>query len=89
MNQPKVLKLKLKKEWFDQILAGTKTVEYRDYKKYWIDRLLNKDGSYQKYDLIHFKNGCHPDAPYMVVELKEIRIKRLSWFSKKRSLNCI
>jgi hypothetical protein len=84
MNQPKVLHLTLQKKWFDQILDGTKTIEYREYKKYYIDRLLIEDGSYKQYDVIHFRNGYHSDAPYIVVELKKIKIKRLSWLSKEK-----
>ena len=33
--------LVLKKEFFDKIKTGKKTVEYRDFTKYWIDRLLD------------------------------------------------
>lgn len=36
----KVLNLTLKKKWFDLILSGEKTEEYRDTKDYWAQRLL-------------------------------------------------
>lgn len=40
MNKDKkVLHLTLKKEWFDMILSGSKTEEYREIKDYWIKRL--------------------------------------------------
>ena len=35
----KTLHLNLKKKWFDMILSGEKTEEYREIKNYWIDRL--------------------------------------------------
>lgn len=33
------LYLPLKKEWFEKIESGEKTVEYREFKGYWIKRL--------------------------------------------------
>lgn len=36
----KTLKLTIKKQWFDMILFGQKTEEYREVKQYWVDRLL-------------------------------------------------
>jgi hypothetical protein len=82
----KTLYLTLKKEWFDQIIAGTKTSEYREVKKYWNDRLLNPDGTFKKYDVIHFKNGYNPDSPFMIVELKEIKIykEKINWFKSNK-----
>ena len=36
----KVLHLNLKREWFDKIASGEKTIEYRELKDYWITRLM-------------------------------------------------
>ena len=36
------LKLTLNKKWFDLIEKGIKTEEYREIKKYWVDRLCQK-----------------------------------------------
>lgn len=36
---PKTLHLTLKKKWFDMIASGEKKEEYREVKKYWVDRL--------------------------------------------------
>lgn len=69
----KVLNLTLHKQWFKQILEGTKRIEYRDVKEYWTKRLVNDDGSFKKFDKIVFKNGYAKDAPIMIVELLEIR----------------
>ena len=41
----KKLHLNLKRKWFDMILSGEKKEEYREFKKYWIDR-LTEDKSY-------------------------------------------
>lgn len=37
-----VLDLVLKAEWFEKIKSGEKTVEYREVKKYWGERLYAK-----------------------------------------------
>jgi hypothetical protein len=71
-----VLFLTLKKEPFEQIKAGIKTSEYRDYKPYWIKRLMNEPGSFKNYDAVLFQNGYSKDAPRMLVELKSIQIVR-------------
>ena len=57
MNKMQILHLTLKKEWFDKILSGSKTVEYREVKHYWTKRLFQEDGRSKKYDLIEFRNG--------------------------------
>ena len=64
----KILYLTLHRKWFDQILKGIKKVEYRDRKKYWTDRLFNKDGSVKLYDSILFINGYGLDRPMIKVE---------------------
>ena len=61
----KILHLNLYRKYFDAILKGEKTIEYRDITPYWSKRL---EGRY--YDLIKFKNGYRKDAPEMVVEYK-------------------
>lgn len=38
----KVLTLTVSKQWFDMIVAGEKTEEYRDIKPYWASRLVNQ-----------------------------------------------
>lgn len=37
----KVLKLTLKKMWYDLILLGVKQEEYREIKEYWLKRLFD------------------------------------------------
>ena len=68
-----VLTLTLKKQYFDAILSGEKTIEYRDITDYWRPRLENKE-----YDTILFRNGYSPDSPLMMVEYKELTIDRQS-----------
>lgn len=79
----KVLHMTLKKKWFDMIASGKKIEEYRELKKYWADRLLEKiccdevdghlfniepDFKPKEYDVICFRNGYKKDAPMMWVD---------------------
>lgn len=64
----KILRLTLKKKWFDLILSGKKTIEYRERKKHWISRLVDSKKDLIKFDLIIFTNGYGKDRPYMKVE---------------------
>lgn len=63
----KILHLTLKKQWFDLIASGEKTVEYREYKQYWEKRLVGKE-----FQEIHFRNGYSKGAPFMRVQCKGI-----------------
>lgn len=74
MKTPKTLFLILKKEYFDQIIKGEKTSEFREYKPFWINKLINIDGSFKHYDLILFQNGYQKNPPQITVECKSIKI---------------
>jgi len=63
-----LLQLVLHREFFQAILDGAKTVEYRDRTDYWERRLNNRE-----YTHIRFRNGYLTVAPEMVVELKKIK----------------
>jgi len=65
MKEKKILHLTLLRKWFDLIVSGKKTKEYRQVKPYWNKRLVGK-----KFDEIHFKNGYSKNAPFMRVEWK-------------------
>ena len=69
-----ILHLTLKKEFFDQIKKGKKTAEYREYKPYWIKRLMNTDRSFKQFDYINFRNGYHKNAPEFLIEFLGIKI---------------
>lgn len=53
----RVLRLSLKKQFYDMIESGFKREEYRELKDYWYRRLTNMDGSFQHYDYITFSYG--------------------------------
>lgn len=66
----------LHRKWFDQIAAGTKKEEYREFKEYWYNRLVDKH-----YDRIIFRNGYSANAPIMEVEFKGVELKTITWDS--------
>ena len=59
----KILYLNLYRKYFDAIVNGTKTTEYRDKTDYWKKRIEGRE-----YDIIKFRNGYAKDAPTMLVE---------------------
>jgi hypothetical protein len=59
----RILHLTLKKQYFDEIIAGEKKEEYREIKPYWAKRLEGKT-----FDEILFKHGYSKNAPRMRVE---------------------
>ena len=51
------------------MLPAKKTTEYREYKPYWVRRLLKK-----KFDEVHFRNGYSKNSPFMKVVCKGITV---------------
>lgn len=83
MTTKKILHLNLKKKWFDLILSGKKTIEYREIKPHWLSRFTTdftgELGTYIKYDEIYFKNGMARNgkgAPFMRVEWKGLILEK-------------
>ena len=88
MKTKKVLTLTVSKKWFDMIVAGEKTEEYREIKTYWIKRLTtNCEVSYdvaaetycervlyRPYTHILFINGYRKDSPRIEKEIESIAI---------------
>ncbi|MEO8514142.1 MAG: ASCH domain-containing protein [Ignavibacteria bacterium] len=60
------LHLSLYKKWFDEILQGTKKIEYREIKPYY-ERLLTKN-----YSEVKFVNGYGKERPYLVINIVKI-----------------
>jgi hypothetical protein len=61
-----VLKIVIKGQWFDEIAAGRKPIEYRDVSPFWTSRLFDAEGKRRHYDRIEFINGYNKDARRMV-----------------------
>lgn len=84
----KVLTLTVSKQWFDMIVAGEKTEEYREIKPYWIKRLTTNcevaydvaaetycgKVLYRPYTNVLFINGYHKDSPRIEKEIERITI---------------
>lgn len=71
MVEPKPLFLILKREYFDQIIQGTKTVEYRDHTPFYTSRLI-RDGKYRNFKTVVFQEGYHKETRRMTVKIKKI-----------------
>ena len=73
----RVLNLTLKKQYFDEILAGTKKKEYRELKQHWISRLIDSaTGEIRRFDYVVFKNGYGKDAPSFAIVCEDITIEK-------------
>lgn len=64
-SEPRVLRLTLKRRWFDMVACGQKLEEYRSPSQWIESRLRGKS-----YDLVEFKNGYGPNVPCVTVEFK-------------------
>ena len=74
MLENKPLFLILQKIYFDQILDGSKDIEYRDNTKFYISRFI-KNHKYRNYKTLIFQEGYRTDARRMTVEIKEIILR--------------
>lgn len=74
-----VLNLVVSKQWFDMIVAGEKTEEYRAIKSYWINRLLQ--AKYRGSDEYR-KVTMHPEFDMLISnsKLKELLEKKTAEF---------
>jgi hypothetical protein len=59
----RILRLTLKKKWFQMISAGVKKEEYRKIKPWILSRLQGKS-----YDVVEFSNGYGKHVPKVTVE---------------------
>ena len=75
-----VLNLVVSKQWFDMIVAGKKTEEYRAIKSYWINRLLQ--AKYRGSDEYR-KVTMHPEFDMLISnsKLKELLEKKTARFT--------
>lgn len=78
-----ILHLTLKKKWFDMIASGEKKEEYREIKRFWIQRLCNEieyenggswEAVFKKFTHVKFRNGYSKNAAELFVECKGIEV---------------
>ena len=65
-SEKRTLKIFIKKQWFDEILAKQKTTEYRAVSPFWISRLYDANNKKRHYDEIEFINGYQTDARRLI-----------------------
>lgn len=88
-TKKRVLRLTLKKKWYDLILLGIKREEYREIKEYWLKRLFevqspmiakfifgNVGLSPKNFTHIQFRLGYRKTAPTMEFQINDIGINR-------------
>ena len=80
-----MLKLTLKKKWFDVMVTGEKSSEYREMGKWIESRLFNKDGSIREYDFVKFTNGYGSTRPSFICRYGGFQIS--PYVEKKYSNN--
>jgi|GEM_PF-1291074 len=64
----RILKIPIKKEFYDMILSGKKPEEYREIKDYWTGRLKGAEKKGDRYDVIEFVNGYDPNSPSFIIQ---------------------
>lgn len=71
-----MLSLRIKKQYLDQIIAGTKTVEYRAFTDFYTSRLAIVENGmiadFQPHKKVKLYVGNTPDAPYAICEVEGI-----------------
>lgn len=80
------LTLSIKQEHLDAILAGDKTVEYRDYTDFYISRLcvLNKKDEFKSWkpiETVTFRVGRKKDSPTFTFKVKRLAFEE--WLDEK------
>jgi hypothetical protein len=68
--EKKILLLRICWPWFKDLVAGKTKYRFREVKKYWETRLLEKNWNYKEFDEVHIKNWYKSDSPMAIVEFK-------------------
>ena len=75
MNKTKksdVITTTLEREYFAQIVAGTKRIEYREIKPYWTTRLKRVRTPFR----LVLRNGMSPPIPVLTVRIDRVKPNR-------------
>lgn len=68
----KRLLLTIKRKWFDKILSGEKTIEYRQVKKYYNSKLK------KQYEEIILQAGYSKNSPRLKADVIKIQIEKVT-----------
>lgn len=63
-----VITTTIDRTWFEQIVAGTKRVEYREIKPYWTNRLKKVHTPFR----LVLRNGMSPPIPVVTVRIDRV-----------------
>lgn len=75
MNE-KVLTLTVSKQWFDKIVSGEKTEEYREIKPYWVARLLQNNSNIVDVRHLALALACRTDLLEKYIDAQRIVLKQ-------------
>ena len=75
VKEKTVLKIFIKKQWFDEIISKQKTIEYRDVSPFWISRLYDTERKKRNYDQIEFINGMQTNARRVITNYEGVKKK--------------
>ncbi len=70
MKEKNILLLRICWDWFKDLVAWKTKYRFREVKKYWETRLLEKDWTPKSFDEVHIKNWYKVDSPLAIVEFK-------------------
>jgi len=70
MKDKKILLLRICKPWFKDLIDWKTKYRFREVKKYWETRLLEKNWDFKEFDEVHIKNWYSADSPLAIVEFK-------------------
>jgi hypothetical protein len=62
----------IKRQWLAEIIAGTKTIEYREIKPYWTKRLKTVTRPFE----LRLINGMNPPIPEVTVLIHKVTTNR-------------
>ncbi len=72
----KILHLNVSRAPFEVMVTGEKLHEYRKPSKWFLSRLLNKDGTPKHYDWIKFVQGYGKNRPYFVADFLHWKVNQ-------------
>ena len=67
----------IKRQWFEEIVDGTKRIEYREIKPYWTRKLAAVQTPFR----LVLRNGMRPPVPVVTVRIdRVVKNARRGWY---------
>ena len=80
-----MLTFNLKKEWYEKIRNGEKTIEYREVKPYWEKRICKYKNWYSQFIAPKNRTAFRRDYPVIFTKEKAVCILRLGYTNQYMS----